>query len=116
MANAPEDMLKSILGNPEAMEQIMGIMQTVGGESKAAETKEKQEQKAPLPFGLENPETLLKLGKAFGKIASNDDPRVNLILAIRPYLSAKRAQSADRAMQILKLSQMSSLFEELKIL
>ncbi len=117
MANAPEDMLKNILGNPAAMEQIMGLMQSFNKKESDGDSPEKKEEKpAALPFGLDNPETLLKLGNAFGKIANEDDPRVNLLKAIRPYLSEKRLRSADQAMQILKLSKMSALFEELKIL
>ncbi|MBE7062796.1 MAG: hypothetical protein IJN25_04070 [Clostridia bacterium] len=117
MANAPEDMLKNILGNPAAMEQIMGLMQSFkSGETTENEPEAKKPSPPALPFGLDNPETLMKLGSAFGKIANDDDPRINLLMAIRPYLNEKRLKSADQAMQILKLSKMSSLFEELKIL
>ncbi len=115
MANSPEDMIKSILNNPDAMQEIMGLMQNLQKDEK----EEKQDISPPapeLPFGLSNPEMLLKLTKAFGKIANEDDPRINLIMAIRPYLSEKRLKTADQAMQILKLSKMSSLFEELDIL
>lgn len=117
MANAPEDMLKNILGNPAAMEQIMGL-------AKSFQNKEKEENRieagAPpassLPFGLDNPETLMKLGNAFGKIASDDDPRINLLIAIKPYLNEKRSRGAEQAMQLLKLSKMTALFSELNIL
>ncbi len=115
MANAPEDMIQNILGNPAAMEQIMGIVQSLKKEG-IEEKEEKSSSPAELPFGLNNPEMLLKLSNAFGKIASEEDPRINLLMAIKPYLSEKRLQSAEQAMQILKLSKMSSLFEEFKIL
>ncbi len=117
MANTPEEMLQNILGNPAAMEQIMGMMQAFQGESKEGSAQEQPEKKpSPLPFGLDNPETLVRLSSAFGKIANEDDPRINLLMAIRPYLNQKRLKGAEQAMQILKLSKMSSLFEELKIL
>ena len=115
MANTPEEMLQNILGNPAAMEQIMGMMQAFQGS--ASEEKENTSPKpSPLPFGLDNPETLMRLGNAFGKIANDDGPRINLLMAIRPYLNKRRLKGAEQAMQILKLSKMSSLFEELKIL
>ena len=116
MSNTPEAMLKNILGNPDAMDKIMGLMQSFGDEKSSTEAHSKKESSIPLPFGLDNPETLLKLGNAFQKISSDDDPRINLLLAIRPYLNQKRLQTADQAMQILKLSKMSSILEELKIL
>ncbi len=117
MENAPENILKNILGNPETMEQIMGLVQSFKSEDTTSETKEKRQSSvSALPFGLDNPETLMKLGSAFGKIANDDDPRINLLIAIKPYLNQKRLQTAEQAMQILKLSKMSTLFEELKIL
>jgi len=117
MENAPEDMLKNILLNPEAMEQIMGLVQSFKTEDKSNETMEKKTPSvSALPFGLDNPETLLKLSSAFGKIANDDDPRINLLIAIKPYLNKKRLQTAEQAMQILKISKISSLFEELNIL
>lgn len=110
-----EELLKNIMGNPAAMEQIMGLVQSF----KETDSKSDEQQIKPkdkLPFGLDNPEVLLKLGNAFGKMVNDDDPRINLLLAIKPYLNVKRIQNVDRAMQMIKLSKMSSVFEELKIL
>lgn len=116
MSNTPEEMFNTILKNPDAMNKIMGLMQSLGENNVLQEKKSEKEEKVPLPFGLDNPEILLKLGTAFQKISSDDDPRLNLITAIRPYLNPKRLRTADQAMQLLKLSKMSSLLEELKIL
>ncbi len=113
MANTPENMLKDILGNPEAMGKIMSMMQAFSGDSKETDT---ENAASPLPFGLDNPEMLARLGTAFRKMANDNDPRINLLMAIKPYLNKERSRGAEQAMQILKLSKMSSLFEELKIL
>lgn len=110
-----EEMIKSLLENPDTMKQILGLVNSVKG----AETTEKENEKqnsVSLPFGLDNPETLLKIGTAFGKMANDNDPRINLILALKPYLNASRLQSAERVMQFLKLSKMSAVLEEMKIL
>lgn len=109
-----EEMLKGILENPDTMKQIMGLMNALNNDNEQG--KNNETPSVSLPFGLDNPETLLKLGNAFGKIANDNDPRINLIMAIKPYLNKNRLLGAERAMQILKLSKMSSLFEELKIL
>lgn len=110
-----EEMLKGILENPDTMKQIMGLISSFkGAEEQAGNTE--GNSSISLPFGLDNPETLLKLGNAFGKIANDNDPRINLIVAIKPYLNNNRLLGAERAMQILKLSKMSSVLEELKIL
>ena len=116
MANTPEEMLQNILGNPAAMEQIMGMIGAFQGNTAEKSAEEPKTPKpSPLPFGLDNPETLMRLGSAFSKISNDDDPRINLLTAIKPYLSKRRLQGAEQAMQILKLSKMTSLFEELKI-
>lgn len=112
----PEDMLKNILGNPETMNKIMGMMQSFDDTGSKEVTEKKNNNSISLPFGLDNPETLLKLGNIFQKINTEDDPRINLLSAIKPYLNQKRLQTADQAMQILKLSKMTSVLEELKIL
>ncbi len=111
-----EEMLKGLLENPAAMEQIMGLMNSMKNNAAEKQEKSENQKSISLPFGLDNPETLLKLGNAFGKIANDNDPRINLLMAIKPYLSEKRLHGAEQAMQILKLSKMSSVFEELKIL
>ena len=110
-----EEMLKGILENPDTMKQIMGLVDSFKGKENSPQ-KENNKTSVSLPFGLDNPETLLKLGNAFGKIANDSDPRINLIMAIKPYLNSNRLEGADRAMQILKLSKMSTVLEELKIL
>ncbi len=110
MASAPEDMLKNLLNDPATMDKLQSMMQAFGG------TEKKDPPSGALPFGLDNPEMLMKLGKAWNEAMQDDDPRINLIAAIKPYLNEKRLHSADRAMQLLRLSKMSSVLQELHIL
>ena len=109
-----EEMLKNLLENPQAIEQMSGLISAL--QSKGTADTESENKSISLPFGLDNPDVLIKLGNAFGKITSDNDPRINLLMAIRPYLNSKRANDAEKAMQLLKLSKISSVFEELKIL
>ncbi len=110
MENSAENMIQNILGNPQAMEKIMGMVQSL-------QTKEPvQNEDAKLPFDFSNPETLSKISKMMQLMNSDDDPRINLLSAIKPFLSPRRIKGADQAMQLLKLSKISGLFEEFNIL
>lgn len=113
MAAAPEEMLKNLLEDPSAMEKVSGMLQAFMSSEKKNDAPKNN---SPLPFGLDNPETLMKIGRVWSEISETTTPDVNLLMAIKPYLNEKRRREADRAMQLLKLSKMSSLFHELNIL
>jgi len=122
-----EDKLQSILGNQDAMSQIMSIAKALGssdGDSgrQSAQTPPppppKQEQPEPAasasPFGGESPFSLLgdldpkmlQLGmKLFSEYTDGgEDKRLGLLNALRPFVKAERYDTIDRAMQIAKLS------------
>ncbi len=112
MANAPEEMLKNILSDPAAMEKISGMIESFGGMGGQGETSPAV---GALPFGLDNPEVLLKIGKAWNQANNADDPRINLLSAVKPYLNEKRLRGAEYAIQMLRLGKMTEVFRELKI-
>ncbi|MBQ3150863.1 MAG: hypothetical protein IJB86_06425 [Clostridia bacterium] len=50
-----------------------------------------------------SPDMLLKIGNIMSAMNGKSDGRDNLIAALKPYLSRKRQQKADEAMQLLRL-------------
>ncbi len=112
MANAPEEMLKNILSDPATMEKLSGMIEAFGG---MGNKEEASPSVGALPFGLDNPEMLIKIGKAWNKAANEDDPRINLLAAMKPYLNEKRLRGAEQAIELLKLSKMTALFRDLQI-
>ena len=104
MAASPDDMLKDILNNPEAMEKINSFISSVG----------KDEPKENTDLGI-SPEMLAQAGRLMSEMSSGDDKGVNLILALKPYLSEKRQSRADMAIKFLKLSKLSSLIGDLDL-
>ena len=107
MANSPEEMLQNILNDPEAMNKISSMIGSLASEDKEGDNNG--------GLGLDDPQTLMKISSMLGKISNTDDPNVNLILALKPYLSEKRVESADMAVKFLKLSKLSSLIGDIDL-
>ena len=125
-----EDKLNTILGDPQAMGQIMALAQSLGG------GKERQQPETPPPpeYGDEPPRTgpepaaapdlsalvgsltgegggldprLLTLGaRIMSEYSSDDGGRTALLQALRPFVKERRYAKLDRAIQIAKLSRL----------
>lgn len=119
-----EEKLESVLNNPEAMAQIMSLAQSLnlgGGPSQsgsAPESAPAPQSPPPAPSAPQRAEGgLLEglsaldpklLSAAAGLFAQyqngNDDKRVALLSALRPFVREERYAKLDKAIQIAKLS------------
>ena len=114
-----EDKLQSILGNPEAMDQIMSIARSLGGDSPPPEEPTLSEEHCPHGIssisgtgdsfaslsGLDP--RLLQIGMRLLSEYNRDDGRtVALLTALQPFLRQERFAKVDRAVQIAKLSRL----------
>lgn len=105
-----EEKLSAILGNPQAMSQIMSIAQSLGG------GKEPPPEEAPPPVQAEeapggneggpslDPRFMAAGMRAMAAFQDKDDRRGALLLALRPFVKESRHAKVDRAIQIAKLS------------
>lgn len=117
-----EDKLQSILGNPEAMNQIMSIAQSITGNSQNSEDPAPTEEPEP-PASAEqtadeqtagNPLSLLgdldpRLIQVGMRLLSEyrstgDDRKTALLTALRPFVKQERYAKVDKAIQIARLS------------
>lgn len=110
-----EEKLESILGNPQAMSQIMSLAQSLGGgaPAKADSSPSKPPPAAPTPPSPPpaadqgpqlDPRLLSGVAALLGQYNSNDDQRVTLLNALRPFVKEQRYAKIDKAVQIAKLS------------
>lgn len=126
-----EEKLNAILGNPEAMGQIMNIakaLTTGSGEASApasppSETVEAQyvpvedggDTAPSQPPPISAPDPLSALGeldprliqtamRLFSEYSSTDDRKIALLSALKPFLKEERFAKVDKAVQIAKLS------------
>ncbi len=126
-----EDKLSAILGNPQAMSQIMSLAQSLGGGS-AAPAPPPQTQSTPTPQeiapeeqrapsgqnapdlsallgGLSggnglDPKLMAMAGRIMEEYQSGDDGKAALLQALRPFVKERRYAKLDKAVQIARLS------------
>lgn len=128
-----EDKLSAILGDPQAMGQIMSLAQSLSGgksESQGAGA-DGGEETAPAPAGQGggpaapapdlsallgslggngesglDPRLLTVASRVMQEYQRGDDGRIALLNALRPYVKEKRYAKLDKAIQIAKLSRL----------
>lgn len=114
-----EDKLQSILGNPDAMDQIMSIARSLTGNSSAPEALASCEEPDPeppqSPMHGEDPFSLLsgvdprilQIGmRLLSEYNSNDNRTAALLNALQPFVRQERYAKVDKAIQIAKLSRL----------
>ena len=105
------DMLNSVLGDPESLRQIQELADMLKDETgdssqdKNADTASENDSSDGF-----DPAMLMSIMGAVSAAGGNDKNR-SLILALKPYLSSERQARADKAVKFLK---MYAVFNELK--
>ena len=97
-----EEKLGSILGNPEMMQKIMSMAQSLGSSQPPDKEPKPQEHHEPLlpnidPKMLQNLSGLTRQG-------SIDKEQQNLLHALRPYLNRDRIHRLENAMRAAKMA------------
>lgn len=102
-----EEKLNAVLNNPQLMQQIMTMAQSLGQQSSAPEppAPQKEATSAP-PF---DPALLQKLS-GLATSAGTDNQQRALLAALGPYLSRDRVQRLEKAMRAAKMAKMASAF------
>ncbi len=97
-----EQEISKALADPDIMNKVSGILSSMGNSNNEA---------APTQTA-----DLSGLGNIMGalKNAPSDD-RTRLLLALKPFLSEKRAPYMDSAVTILKLASIGKLGKDLKL-
>lgn len=118
-----EEKLNSILGNQEAMAQIMALANSLsGGESKSQDGPTQppceEEEGQPLQLSAQPPSELsamlgqvdpnmIRLGmEIIRKVQDTEDRNTALLSALRPFLREERRGRLDRAVQIARMTKM----------
>ncbi len=110
-----EDKLQSILGDPQAMGQIMSMARALSGENQAAESPSDCNGDF-IPTDTENNSDLfsmlgdidprwLQLGmQLLAEYHSGDERKTALLNALQPFLRKERSAKLDRALQAARIS------------
>lgn len=98
--------ISSFLDDPNNMDKIKSIADLLGGDEGSKQASGSDS------LAEINPDMLLKFKRIMDRTNTKDDKRVNLLLALRPYLNDKRKGSMDSAMKIIKISKLASIIGE----
>lgn len=117
-----EEQLNSILGNQEAMNQIMSLARSLSGEQPPKEAVPALESPAEgettyVPVGETSPDLSAMLGKLDPKliqvgldvirqVQNTEDRNAALLNALRPFLREERQARLDRALQIARMARL----------
>lgn len=69
-------------------------------------------KKSSNPESAVNPETINTALKAMNRISSANDPRINLLHAIEPFMNTRRQQKIGNCIQLLQLAGLSRLLND----
>ncbi len=111
-----EEKLESILNNPQAMSQIMSLAQSLGGTGSDQSDSASSEPPPPPPSSPElqlDPKLLTGLASLLSQNSGEDDQRIALLNALKPFVKEQRHAKIDKAIQIAKLSRMARMALEL---
>ena len=101
-----QEQMNAILGNPEMMQKIMAMAQSLG-QSQAQEPPSPPQEDPPTPIPDFDPTLLKKLSGLAGS-GSIDKNQRTLLSALRPYLSRDRIVKLEKAMRAAKLASVAS--------
>ncbi len=100
------------------IEQLSNMAETfLGSDNKqnAGQTKQSREKKDDIPFNFD-PQTIAKIMKIMNKLSSRpQDPRCDLLTALKPMLSRNRQKKADEAINMLRILSLLPMLSELDI-
>ncbi len=98
-----EKEISKALSDPDIMNKVQGVLSSLNN------NEEKEEEEAP----KEAPKLPANMLSSLGGMVNDD--RTRLLMAIKPFLSEKRAPYMDSALTILKFASMGKLGKDLKL-
>ena len=94
MDEGMQDKIRSVLSDPESMQQLTELAQMLqGGDAPAPQ--------APAAGGMPDAAMLMKVGELLQQDAN--DKNTALLRALRPHLSEERQRRTDKALRLLRL-------------
>jgi hypothetical protein len=112
--------IAEILGQDNNMQDnlkgLLGLLGSSGNKEeippKTNDTVIKKEEKAARSELEDNLDLVRKMKKVADKLNSKNDPRVNLLTAIRPFLNLTRQKRLNNCIKLLQMSSLTSFLDE----
>ncbi|NLM49986.1 MAG: hypothetical protein GX196_03425 [Clostridiaceae bacterium] len=110
MSNTEEN-IKKLLSDPEVVDKVSKLIANIKGEE---EKEEFQTNDLAIPddIKIESPKVedsqINKISEVLSSISNKNDPHMNLLMAVKPYLSERRKAKMDHAIKILQIGRLFS--------
>ena len=104
MADDITQKLQEFLSNPEAQNMISSLLNTHPQSNAMEDAIQTASPTNEYGAGLQN---------ILGSLNSHSDRRINLLNALKPYMSSSKASNIDKAIKMLKITQLSSILKDL---
>ncbi len=105
-----EDKIGSILNNPDMMQKIMTMAQSLGGSSQQEPCREPPPPKnSPGPMSMPDIDLgMLQKVSGLARQSSIDKDQQALLRALNPYLSRQRIRKLENAMRAAKMARIAA--------
>lgn len=120
-----EDLSKKIkqitdmLSQENMPENLKGLLSLLAGSGtgeepspKMSESHPAKEEKHERTDLEENIDMMRKIKKVMDRLNSNNDPRINLLFALRPFLNNRRQKKLNNCINLLRMSSLAKLMED----
>lgn len=102
------DKLKAMLDDPTTMSKISTIMESLQSQNNGIlpssnEASEKSD--------ISQPDIMANVGTLMNQLNSTDDPRINLLNSLKPYMGKTRSAKMDQAIKLIQISKIASFFK-----
>ena len=106
--------LANVLNDPDSMERVRKMAENILGESSKSDRKEGLKEDLGSVLGNGELQSIMSI---IGRLkASGNDPRAQLLTALKPHLSEPRRDKVDTAIKILKMLELLPYLRESGIL
>jgi len=104
MADDLAKKIQELMANPEAQSMISSLISSPARETDITGSGENSQGEPDYAAGLRSMMSSLNNGS---------DKRINLLNALKPYMQGNKASSIDKAIKMLKLTQLSSILRDI---
>lgn len=101
---------------PDNVKELLSLLAgSLGSKEASPEISEREipvEEAKKQPEPEENAEVLRKVKNVFDKLNTGNDPRINLLYAIKPFMNSKRQKKLGNCIQLLQMTSLTRLLNE----
>ncbi len=114
--------IAELLSQDGMAENLKGLISSLTTSPNREETQPQPQDQLPAPIPERNEKSeaedsndlMRRVKKVMNSLNTKDDPRINLLTAIHPFLNSKRQKKLTNCIRILQMSRLGSLMDDKK--